>query len=586
MSSVGDEFSDPAFAIDENEIELHSQQPQRDDEHYSISSSLGPQTQADSAYDDSDVEHGDDRENRFRGPSSTWHAYTHEERALAASLDRLRANDLSIHLYNAHALKARLRDSTKAESWRSKGSWIKPDEDGKRPWQPDPDWTAWPLVPARVPFFGEDFGAPPQHIDDDKIYRKYIAWNPSADIEDEIKAIMLRKAKQRYESRPLAEKTPSRQPHINANLALDDGDCHDVDMADGKTGIINPLFDFEDADVPIAQKTMTPVILADDEQADAVIKPSVRHIVTKLDDLLIGLQKSRRAHRQRQATSRSRSQSIVTCSRLQSPQNSDEPVKPVNKRQKRRRAISENDSDEFRSPDESEAESDNGNLANSRTSTPKRTRPSGDSTHPLGQRDWSEILGIAALVGWDPAVIDRAARRCALLFGEGMSFRAMPETAALATLDRKTDYVPEMLPSIETHDDQEDEILIVEAPVLQGYFCPVNNCPRHHQAYAKAWRWREHLKRAHKFSQSQIDYAENDIPGSRNDSRVPLPDESILSEGKIPEAVIPHEDEYDGVRTDGFLKPILASMRRDRGGSKSNQPKGNPSNPNEDSEEE
>jgi hypothetical protein len=50
------------------------------------------------------------RENRFRGPDSTWRKYTAKERLAHTSLIKLRDRDLAIHLYNAHALKSRKND--------------------------------------------------------------------------------------------------------------------------------------------------------------------------------------------------------------------------------------------------------------------------------------------------------------------------------------------------------------------------------------------------------------------------------------------------------------------------------------------
>jgi hypothetical protein len=49
----------------------------------------------------------DDRPNRWTGNPSTWQSLTEQERGLATSLDQIRNQDLSIHLYNAHALKKR-----------------------------------------------------------------------------------------------------------------------------------------------------------------------------------------------------------------------------------------------------------------------------------------------------------------------------------------------------------------------------------------------------------------------------------------------------------------------------------------------
>lgn len=45
---------------------------------------------------------------KFTGAQSTWRQFTHEERLVSTTLTRLRNQDLSIHLYNAHSMKRRL----------------------------------------------------------------------------------------------------------------------------------------------------------------------------------------------------------------------------------------------------------------------------------------------------------------------------------------------------------------------------------------------------------------------------------------------------------------------------------------------
>jgi len=47
------------------------------------------------------------RPNRWQGAPSTWQSLTEAERGLAASLDKIRNQDLSVHLFNAYALKRR-----------------------------------------------------------------------------------------------------------------------------------------------------------------------------------------------------------------------------------------------------------------------------------------------------------------------------------------------------------------------------------------------------------------------------------------------------------------------------------------------
>lgn len=66
-------------------------------------------------------------------------------------------------------------------------------------------------------------------------------------------------------------------------------------------------------------------------------------------------------------------------------------------------------------------------------SSPKRKRirrsnPTKSQEHALsrlGLRDWSDVLGMAALKGWDPNVVKRAGKRCAELFDEEMGFRTV-----------------------------------------------------------------------------------------------------------------------------------------------------------------
>ena len=55
------------------------------------------------------------RPNRWRGPTSTWRHLTEEERLLLRSMDKLRDEDLGIHLYNAFALKRQGRDPEAAK---------------------------------------------------------------------------------------------------------------------------------------------------------------------------------------------------------------------------------------------------------------------------------------------------------------------------------------------------------------------------------------------------------------------------------------------------------------------------------------
>lgn len=67
------------------------------------------------------------RPNRFKGPKSTWRKLTIEERLVATSMTKLRDQDLSIHLYNAHAMRWRHYDANQVagvKPWAGKVSFL------------------------------------------------------------------------------------------------------------------------------------------------------------------------------------------------------------------------------------------------------------------------------------------------------------------------------------------------------------------------------------------------------------------------------------------------------------------------------
>lgn len=76
----------------------------------------------------------------------------------------------------------------------------------------------------------------------------------------------------------------------------------------------------------------------------------------------------------------------------------------------------------------------------------------------LGLRDWSDVVGAAALAGFSDQVIARTAKRCADLFGESMVIRRLEEApvsrgAAFQTLD----YRPEKIQLSDSQGDDNDD---------------------------------------------------------------------------------------------------------------------------------
>jgi hypothetical protein len=68
------------------------------------------------------------RPNRFKGPESTWRKLTERERLVHMSMTKLRDQDLSAHLYNAHAMKRchyDMKVAAKLRPWANKVSVLK-----------------------------------------------------------------------------------------------------------------------------------------------------------------------------------------------------------------------------------------------------------------------------------------------------------------------------------------------------------------------------------------------------------------------------------------------------------------------------
>ncbi|EMC94790.1 hypothetical protein BAUCODRAFT_36047 [Baudoinia panamericana UAMH 10762] len=500
------------------------------------------------------------RENSFTGPTSTWLKYTAEERNLAASLDQQRANDLATHLYNVHSLKARLRDPQLAAAtkpWESKQRWISRDENGKLPWLPDQRWTAWPLPAEDVPRKGEDFGSDALLNDDDQTYRKAQPWRPSGDLEEELLAIMLKQAKQRFRQRSWASgpERPHRVdvgslPTVSGSSQLQAEEGTDTDEAKPAT--------FAQA-LPASD---TPHFLEDDDEARAILKPTIRHIIAKFDDLLLGLQKSRAGHRNQTSTLKSRSRSKPSASRS----NTRSQTPAARGRSRKRRAssalseVEASDGSATDDPPNMDEETEQGAPDGD-----KRRRSVGVAKSDLGLRDWSEVLGMAALVGWDKSVVERTARRCASLFGEGMTFRVMAETAAGMARDEVTVYKPDMVPPLSDEDSDDDDDMAA--------FCPFGNCPNRN--LDKSWRWREHLKRKHGLSTQQIAEFEgsresgiemennNGADGTAVDADADKLDEAAESpELGSSEEADELSEMVGAVHNDGFLRPITGRIGR------------------------
>jgi len=192
-------------------------------------------------------------------------------------------------------------------------------------------------------------------------------------------------------------------------------------------------------------------------------------------------------------------------------------------------------------------------------------------------RDWREILGAAALAGFPAPVLDRAARRCADLFGQSFVLHTLPEGPSTDHQTKR--YDPGIItagipPPLLDDDNSEGDLVDIDddyhsrqrlrshtpgassALIFDGdrgrsssiaarsrsrsksrsrsasaggnvYFCIVSNCPRAVDAFSRRTNLMRHLKLVHNFDGEEV-----------------------------PVEVDSEDEMHGAVHVDGFLKPI------------------------------
>lgn len=391
------------------------------------------------------------RPNKYHGPPSTWRNWTAAERELAASLQQLTATDLSVHLYNAFHLRRRPEKIREQGGGQHEGG-----SEGAEAWLPPKVWTAWPLPQDVVPrdpdiSYWEEEGDRPG-----RYYGRTGA--TSNNLKELLVAYVLKKAKERFWAREWddnesngADGNPSRE----SGSQFDPPNCDSEDLTTSppatehtsREGSSSARSGVEDDDVQprsaeaslraedavtssgdyldLELRDFEPEVMVDDDKASDILEPTMNHILAKLDDLLMGLHHARSAY---MAPDGSTSEFEID---VRAPRQSKQGKgKPSKSRQGRGRPsicgkssagvkieIAENSRPSSTSRTRSQRTSSTGRKAQSFQSRKAR----------VGLRDWSDVLGIASMIGWESAVVERAATRCATLFEEGISFRTLGE---------------------------------------------------------------------------------------------------------------------------------------------------------------
>ncbi|KAL2038234.1 hypothetical protein N7G274_008883 [Stereocaulon virgatum] len=400
------------------------------------------------------------RPNKFHGPASTWRNWTVPERDLASSLDQLTAKDLGVHLYNAFKLKR--REEGRDERRHSKTSEERHEVADRDGWKPPKVWTAWPLPPEVVPreeeetHWAKKVPLPAPYIGKPKM--------PGDALRVLIVAQILRKARLRFADR----------------------DSDNVDTVRG------------------GLKILKPVVMADDERASEILRPTVQHVLTEFDALLMGLHHARSAVCLPMNDSASQYRSISRGRR----------ASQGNAKKRKKGAPSKNTNTRSTSDMLSESESDYSMASKSKSgskSKVKDNRPFSDNSNArkvhrhktrLGLRDWSDVLGVASMTGWDSAVVEEAAARCASLFGENIKFRTLAEGVEGYTERRYLDgsvtstVITKAKEATSKAKARTNEIDLVGGVHVDGYLEPIEGKKawKYHNKVAKRGRGRPRTK--------------------------------------------------------------------------------------------
>ncbi|KAL8916027.1 MAG: hypothetical protein Q9172_006502 [Xanthocarpia lactea] len=350
------------------------------------------------------------RPNKYHGPPSTWRDWTAANRQIVASLDQIRAKDLSLHLYNFYCLKRRV-DSTR--EWQTE---TEPDTDDyvstsrrRKAWLPVKKWTAWPMDPELVPRVPD---VPTWEADASEHGNTKDKAIPSRELlSDLLLARACKKAKERFQERKWDD----------SDVELPDPPSDNYSRRQRRVS--------ELAGEPSSVQRYEPVVMADDECAKSILQPSINHVLQKLDTLLMGLHHARNSY----ATYNK------DIGDLQSVKADEKAGSRKRKRVASRTSASRASSRQHsanQSGDASEA------ATESVVSLSKRKAR-------LGLRDWSDVLGVASVSGFPPEVVAKAAGRCSKLFDEGILFRTLYEGKKGY---RELKYLPDLVPVAELQD--------------------------------------------------------------------------------------------------------------------------------------
>ncbi|KAJ6104486.1 hypothetical protein N7523_010806 [Penicillium sp. IBT 18751x] len=373
-----------------------------------------------------DLPPGVDRPNRWTGNSTTYRKLISDALASYEGLTTAQSRDLAAHLYNSYMVRLESKDNTQGVV-----------EEGDEKTTISKRWGAWPLPPSRVP-------RPDDHmkewLNDPDTIRMPPDPRPSAELEESIIAVMMRISKENFLDRDWdfdGIKTNKSKRSIDPDAMMDKEDEKDEDDQKDLGPYADPSF-------------LQPALQTDDDVARRQLRPLARNVITQVDRLLTALQRTM-DYRIDERPNRSRPQPRLddnatefkfgegTSSKRESrgrKRSHNERSSPgksegagtretsQSRDQSRESRASANEVNEVHEPSEEEEDdcSDDGIPFNAK----------------LPLRDWSEVMGLASMIGLPRDAVMRASKRCADLFNQDMTFRTFRE-GRIAPAGRKED---------------------------------------------------------------------------------------------------------------------------------------------------
>lgn len=375
--------------------------------------------------EDEDDEESDEEPDRW-GDIEETEASIRPYLGVLTSLDRDHNTSLSKHLYSAHLLRrrqlvTRIVPPTASDSSSDTGSDLgpRPKKRQKRVEELVPDseedddkyrfgrgkrfitktWVSWPHPPSYVPRESEHKKSrlrsqPSRTRFDPGTYSQPLSppSAPSQMLEETLMATFLRISKDKLLSRPV-EETGGAEPAV------------------------------------------------DDDISQHVLKPVVRHVISQLDGLLTGLYHERGYARALSAEGGAATMTVVSGKAEKKPS----PYLLAKSRGSGpKRAITPttdtgDEGEEEGSNEERNPENDNGEGTPPKKAQKSSRRRRYPAPAPLAKkfaakrqnrlrlRDWSQLLGVAALTGWEEDALQRTVKRCEEQFNQTMSWRCLRE---------------------------------------------------------------------------------------------------------------------------------------------------------------